>query len=400
MSNFTDFISGGGDAASIPTTQFVIGQSKTFTAPLTGRIKVIITGGGGQGAFVANNTDIIKGNYGSGTGGGAGGYSEKTFNVTAGETFTVTIGSGGATTLAMNDINSTRVGNNGGNTTFVTASAAESVNMVANGGGGGQMQSGGSGSAHTVAGGTGGTASGGDFNYTGGAGGSVTRVAGNGSSCVVTGGGAVAIYGTAYRGGNISVTDALGDVAYAGATGGAGVGGNGGDLTITTSGVTTGTIKPIFLSDSGSATRDGASYQAASNANYFGTSTKGAPTSSPTINQLDAQGDGASAVFIQAGAALSAYGGGYGGGSGGAVHTPDGAYYHNHYPGNGFAGGGASTYIVGAGDSAGSSYVRAGGGGVGGGGSGAWNGRFSQMTNATRREWSPGGDGMCIIMFV
>ena len=29
----------------IPTAQFVIGESKTFTAPMTGTIKVIITGG-------------------------------------------------------------------------------------------------------------------------------------------------------------------------------------------------------------------------------------------------------------------------------------------------------------------------------------------------------------------
>jgi len=389
-----------GAKPSLPTTQFVIGTSKTFTAPLTGRIKVIITGGGGQGAFVANSNSTGKGNYGSGTGGGAGGYSEKTFAVTAGETFTVTIGAGGATTLAMNDINSTRVGNDGNNTSFVTASAAVSVNMVANGGGGGQMQSGGSGSAHTVAGGTGGTASGGDFNYTGGAGGTVTRVAGNGSSCVVTGGGAVALYGTAYRGGNISVTAALGDVYYAAASGGGGVGGIGGDLTITASGVTTGTIEPIFISDGGSTTIAGASYQGASSANFEGLYTSGAPTASATINQLDAQGSGGPSKYATGGTVMNAYPGAYGGGSGGAVHTPDGAYYHNHYPTGGFGGGGASSYILGSGDYNGSVPVRAGPGGVGGGGSGAWNGRFSQMTSASGREWAPGGDGVCIIMFV
>ena len=90
----------------IPTTQFVIGASKTFTAPLTGRIKVVITGGGGQGAFLANKNAAVESQEGDGTGGGGGGYCEKTFAVTAGETFTVTIGAGGATTLAMNDGNS------------------------------------------------------------------------------------------------------------------------------------------------------------------------------------------------------------------------------------------------------------------------------------------------------
>ena len=44
----------------IPTTQFVIGASKTFTAPLTGRIKVVITGGGGQGAFLANKNAAVE----------------------------------------------------------------------------------------------------------------------------------------------------------------------------------------------------------------------------------------------------------------------------------------------------------------------------------------------------
>ena len=388
-----------GSKPSLPTTQFVIGTSKTFTAPLTGRIKVVITGGGGQGAFLANSNSTAKDNLGSGTGGGAGGYCEKTFAVTAGETFTITIGAGGATALGPNNITTSRAGSGGSNSSFVTASAAVSVNMVANGGGGGQYGAGTS-SAITVAGGTGGTASGGDFNYTGGAGGSVTRVAGNGSSCVVTGGGAVALYGTAYRGGNISVTDALGDVYYAGASGAGGVGGNGGDLTITTSGVTTGTIKPIFISDGGSSSMAGASYQGASSAYFDGTYTSGAPTTSSTINQLDAQGSGGPSVYYTGGSALNAYGGGYGGGSGGAVHTPDGAYYHNHYAGGGFGGGGASSYILGSGDYSGSTPVRAGPGGVGGGGSGAWNGRFSQMTSASGREWAPGGDGVCIIMFV
>ena len=54
----------GKPAAPIPTTQFVIGQSKTFTAPLTGRIKVIITGGGGQGAFLYNSSSSINSNTG------------------------------------------------------------------------------------------------------------------------------------------------------------------------------------------------------------------------------------------------------------------------------------------------------------------------------------------------
>ena len=37
----------------IPTAQFVIGESKTFTAPMTGTIKVIITGG--DSIFLSGN---------------------------------------------------------------------------------------------------------------------------------------------------------------------------------------------------------------------------------------------------------------------------------------------------------------------------------------------------------
>ena len=45
--------------------------------------------------------------------------------------------------------------------------------------------------------------------------------------------------------------------------------------------------------------------------------------------------------------------------------------------------------------------LRAGAGGVGGGGSGAFNGNVSHHDIRTISvEWSPGGDGMCIIMFV
>ena len=396
MSNFTDFISGGGDAAPIPTAQFVIGESKTFTAPLTGRIKVILTGGGGQGAFLANKNATPNVNSGDATGGGAGGYSEKIFNVTAGETFTVTIGAGGATTLAMNDINSSRVGNNGGNSSFVTASAAESVNMVANGGGGGQYSAATS-SAVTTAGGAGGTASGGDFNYTGGAGGSITRVANNANNAMTTGGGAVALYGTTYRGGNITLGTANASSGMIGATGGAGVGGNGGDIAFS------GTGANARFSSGGSATRSGPSGESGSSlspSSILG-NTAGGPTSSPTINIIDAQGfayGGKYAYNESLYVSTSQYGAGGGGGTG---YNQSGNVYRYFYAGDagGFGGGGSVTYISGV-DLNSTNPARAGRGGTGGGGGGAFSGPFHTMTAASGREWVPGGDGMCIIMFI
>ena len=395
MSNFTDFISGGGDAAPIPTAQFVIGESKTFTAPLTGRIKVILTGGGGQGAFLANASSTPTSNYGDGTGGGAGGYSEKIFNVTAGETFTVTIGAGGATTLAMNDINSSRVGNNGGNSSFVTASAAESVNMVANGGGGGQYGAADV-NAITTAGGAGGTASGGDFNYTGGAGGSITRVAGNGANAMTTGGGAVALYGTTYRGGNIDISVAHGGNYFIGATGGAGVGGNGGDINFNV------TDHRAAVSSGGSATKSGASSIGATNVSVDLASTSGGPTSSPTISIIDAQGHGSGGDYDHNDSLNQGSSGGFGGGSGGGSgynQSGSSSRFYRVFGGGGFGGGGACNYISGTSSSNGNGHY-AGAGGVGGGGSGAFNGMFHTMTSAPQRRWSPGGDGMCIIMFV
>ena len=395
MSNFTDFISGGGDAAPIPTAQFVIGESKTFTVPITGRMKVILTGGGGQGAFLRNANSTPNDNTGDGTGGGAGGYSEKTFNVTAGETFTVTIGAGGATTLAMNNISSSRVGNDGGNSSFVTASAAESVNMVANGGGGGQYSAY-TNNAVTTAGGTGGTASGGDFNYTGGAGGSITRVAGCGNNAMTTGGGAVALYGSSYRGGNIDLSAAY--TGYrVGATGGAGVGGNGGDIIFDTNQAYGG------VSSGGSATKTGVSHSNISyNSSFNGPASSGGPTDLPTISIIDAQGEGSGGDYDYNESLNQLAPGGFGGGSGGGAGYNQGGSsnrYYRVFEGGGFGGGGACNYVSSTVSTSNSGHY-AGAGGIGGGGSGAFSGRFHDMTSASNRRWSPGGDGMCIIMFV
>jgi len=388
----TIILGGGGDAAPIPTAQFVIGESKTFTAPKTGRIKVIITGGGGQGAFLHNTSSTLRNNQGDATGGGAGGYSEKTFNVTAGETFTVTIGSGGATTLSMDSINSNRVGNNGGNSSFVTVSAAESVNMVANGGGGGQFSASTS-SAVTTAGGTGGTASGGDFNYTGGAGGSISRVADCPNNAVTTGGGAVALYGTAYRGGNVTITGALGTSHKGMGTGGAGIGGQGGDIIETGGGYSV-----IHRSTGGSASRSGFSDSTSGNA-WVGNTllTAGSPFEDPTISVIDAQGYGGYSRYAY-NASVYAGTGSYGGGGGAAIGRLTQSYAFEGGGAGGFAGSGSLNMF--GGYYSGNAYIGTRAGGNGGGGSGAFSSSFSTSTSATNRNWGPGGDGLCIIMFV
>ena len=386
-----------GSKPPIPLTQVVIAESKTFTSPITGRVKVIITGGGGQGAFLANKNAAVESQDGDATGGGAGGYSEKTFAVSVGETFTVTVGAGGATTLAANDINSSRVGNNGGNTTFVTASAAETVNMAANGGGGGQFSASTS-SAVTTAGGAGGTASGGDFNFTGGAGGSITRVAGCPNNSAVTGGGATSITGTAYHGGDVTMTCAVGSQDKIIATGGAGVGGSGGDVLGLTS-----SDAFAYISSGGSAAQSGNTNSGAitTATNIQAAGAAGAPINTATISGLDAQGESGIAYYYYTNQTFGSNGGIGAGGSGAAMQNSTNSTTWYAYGGNGggFAGGGACMIVSGT-DSTAASGHRAGAGGTGGGGSGAYSGPFSTMTSAGGRAWAAGGAGVCIIMFV
>jgi hypothetical protein len=159
MSNFTDFISGGGGGTlyTIPIT-----ASTTWTPPYNGTAVIHCIGAGGSGG-----TDQGNGNV---TGGGAGGYSRKVVTLSTGTNWTMVVGAGGAPTTS-NEAN----GNAGGNTTATDGSSS----LAANGGGAGLTNS-----TAAVAGGS---ASGGDVNNTGGAGGH------NGTMC---GGGAVGVLGT------------------------------------------------------------------------------------------------------------------------------------------------------------------------------------------------------------
>ena len=71
MSNFTDFISGGGGSASFPT--IFLTKSQTWVPPQDGNIMihVIGAGGSGSGSTSESNSSTAAG------GGGAGGYCRK-----------------------------------------------------------------------------------------------------------------------------------------------------------------------------------------------------------------------------------------------------------------------------------------------------------------------------------
>jgi hypothetical protein len=162
MSNFTDFISGGGGSASFPT--IFLSKSQTWVPPQDGNIMIHVIGAGGSGS---------SGNTASVSGGGAGGYCRKnSLAVTTSGSFTVVVGAGGA------QVTGETAGNNGGNSTV--AGTGLSSTLTANGGVGGEAGTG------AV---SGGTAANGDVNNTGG------------GSVKGKGGGAVGITGTGNTGG-------------------------------------------------------------------------------------------------------------------------------------------------------------------------------------------------------
>ena len=130
-----------------------------------------------------------------------------------------------------------------------------------------------------------------------------------------------------------------------GATGGAGVGGNGGDITFS------GTGSNARFSSGGSATRSGSSGESGSglNTTTIMSETAGGPTISPTINIIDAQGfayGGRYSYNESVSFTTSQYGAGGGGGTG---YNQSGANNRYSYGGSagGFGGGGGMTYISG-----------------------------------------------------
>ena len=156
MSNFTDFIGGGG-SASYPT--IFLHNSQTWVPPQDGNIMIHVIGAGGSGA----------GNNSTPQSGAAGGYCRKnSLAVTTSGSFTVTIGAGGAS----------RIGAYGAGTAGgVTTMAGTGLSLLRSFGGAG-------GAVSTGTYSTGGPATGGDVNYTGGRGG------------YKLGGGAVGLTGT------------------------------------------------------------------------------------------------------------------------------------------------------------------------------------------------------------
>ena len=159
MSNFSDFIGGGG-SASYPT--IFLHNSQTWVPPQDGNIMIHVIGAGGSGTGNTGSSDSESG--------AAGGYCRKnSLAVTTSGSFTVVVGAGGAS-----QIGSVGAGTAGGNTTV--AGTGLGSTLTATGGAGGALAA----NAYTA----GGVGSNGDLNTTGGRGG------------YQKGGGAVGLTGT------------------------------------------------------------------------------------------------------------------------------------------------------------------------------------------------------------
>jgi hypothetical protein len=415
-------------------------ESQTYTARRTGIADVICVGAGGCGGSSGkgNVLPIIL----NCTGGGAGGYSRKRIPITAGDTFTVVVGAGGEDATRMPGAGNNENGTAGGESTFDHATATATIALDSNGGAGGICNQTTTASGATYAGGAGGTASGGDVNFTGGRGGTITR-SNNASNMgnFATGGGAVAVFGQAFNGGDINFT-ANGTTLTIAATGGAGVGGDGGNVAYGTS-----TTNGQCATSGGSASGEGNGFTAAQTAaTSSGISALAKVDAAPVGgSRLPSHGGygicGNSSTIVLAG----------NGGTGATKSDSSGfnqAQYRTIYGGNdrvpfdvdsasmesftgypqatGWGGGGGAA--AGPGDdnasniriAAGNGAAFAGGGGVactcdselvstngtvsssGRGGFGGGSGGCHLGTNVSNStvEWSAGGDGLIIIQYL
>lgn len=227
MSNLsTVFTTAVTNTAVYPGQQFfgtnnvkVFLQSGTFVVPANvSQLRVRVHGAGGSGGGVAGG-----GRNRVASGGGGGGMAIKTFNVTAGTSYAVTVGSGGAAVT----LSAANAGNSGGTSSFGAVCSAT-------GGSGGAAATGNA--VNSAAGATGGTGSGGDLNYTGGGSGiaSTTVTSATYNSLAATGGGSAAcIFGNGFSSGTATINTGGYSVGneVCSASGGGGVGGKSGNVT-------------------------------------------------------------------------------------------------------------------------------------------------------------------------
>jgi hypothetical protein len=355
-------------AGAFTNVRFLI-SSTTFVAPTTGSYRVTAIGGGGSGGVARwSGSDT----YGSGaTGGGAGGLAIRVYNLVAGQSYTCTVGAGGASRNIS--FPGAIAGLAGGTSSF---SGPGITTITANGGGGGNAVRDG----FSVAGASGGTASGGQTNITGGGSGAVSNI-GDIERRGATGGGAVGFLGVGYSSGSTTAS-----LYSSETTGGAGVGGASGNAT-------TGY----------SSTGGGGTGGPSSNNSFTGGAALFANTSLNfiiTAFPILINGKGGDAGSISSAAPTTVFSSGLlsgviAGAGSGSVGVLASAGNQTIPAGGAFAGGGAGSF---RGNVDFNSYTgTAGAGGVGGGGGGGIS-SYSQENTGFGQQYSGAGGVGCIII--
>jgi len=201
MSTLSQFFSGG---ASAILTHAIIGISRTYVVPATGKYVAIVLGAGGSGALAYNPGSA------SASGGSAGGLGVKLLSLTAGASLTARIGAGAPPAASAQN------GGAGGATTLAGSGFST---VTAYGGAGGLYAA-----SAGVAGVAGGRILNCDFGFTGGSSGVCSWTNGGGAA---TGGGAVNIGYNTVSG----FAKVVSSGTYA-VSGGAGMGGSSGNIAL------------------------------------------------------------------------------------------------------------------------------------------------------------------------
>lgn len=348
----------------------ILTSSTVWTAKVDGPTRITLVGAGGSGG-VARAL-----NLGSAAASGAstGGIVTKTFNAVAGNSYTLTLGAFGASVVMSSGVGNLALsGNDAGDSTFI----GNGLSLTAGGGKKGNATA----SANSTAvalGAVGGTASGGDYNYSGAGSGTATAFYYTPSSFgsgAATGGGASPWKGVGYASGSATTTYQSNAGGALAVSGGAGVGGKSGDATALIGGGTPGasagggylaaspavnaapgtvggagfaslpgsfivSTTPLTLGGTGSAaSSNSASPGAAQGAGSGGSAYSSSGSAASIVSGSSALlgGTGGSANFGTSGAAAGSGNATFGGASGGVVITSDGNAGMSGQSGNGGA---------------------------------------------------------------
>ncbi len=205
-------------------------NSGVWSPEVTGWHRITLVGASGSGAIAI----ALNGEMAGASGATTGGTVILTFFATVGESYTLLLGTKGASKVLATTIsvNTTLAGANATDSSFI----GPGVNMVAGGGKGGIAVVS-STTTLTVASPVGGTASGGDFNLTGGLSGTISLSSTNKRAAAATGGASSPYKSNGNASGNIVLNTSYASPSFAAiATGGAAVGNSSGAVNKTTSG--------------------------------------------------------------------------------------------------------------------------------------------------------------------